>query len=66
MRSGRRARGVDKGSAYRRQQQKDIEQNAYVDALGLLFNAGFRMLELFGCVDNSAIAIVKGECKGNK
>lgn len=51
MRSGRRARAVEKGSAYGRQQQEEIWQNAEVDALGRLANAGVRVPETFGCID---------------
>lgn len=51
MRSGRRARAVEKGSAYGRQQQEEIWQNAEVDALSRLANAGVRVPETFGCID---------------
>ena len=51
MRSGRRARAVEKGSAYGRQQQEEIWQNAEVDALGRLASADVRVPETFGCID---------------
>lgn len=51
MRSGRRARAVEKGSAYGRQQQEEIWQNAEVEALGRLANADVRVPETFGCID---------------
>jgi len=51
VRSGRRARAMDKRSNYGRQQQEEIWQNAEVDALSRLARAGVRVPETFGCVD---------------
>lgn len=51
VRSGRRARAMEKGSNYGRKQQEEIWQNAEVDALSLLARAGVRVPETFGCVD---------------
>jgi RIO kinase 1 len=51
VRSGRRARAMEKRSAYGRKQQEEIWQNAEVDALSQLANAGVRVPETFGCVD---------------
>ena len=51
VRSGRRARAMEKRSNYGRQQQEEIWQNAEVDALSRLAQAGVRVPETFGCVD---------------
>ena len=51
VRSGRRARAMEKNSAYGRKQQEEIWQNAEVDALARLHRAGVRVPETFGCID---------------
>ena len=51
VRSGRRARAMEKRSNYGRQQQEEVWQNAEVDALSRLARAGVRVPETFGCVD---------------
>ncbi|WP_432473474.1 PA4780 family RIO1-like protein kinase [Amphritea sp. HPY] len=51
VRNGRRARAMEKNSAYGRKQQEEIWQNAEVDALSRLHQAGVRVPETFGCID---------------
>lgn len=51
VRGGRRARAISKRSAYGRQQQEEIWQNAEVSALSRLAKAGVRVPETYGCVD---------------
>lgn len=51
VRSGRRARAMEKRSNYGRQQQETIWQSAELDALAQLSGAGVRVPETFGCVD---------------
>lgn len=51
VRSGRRARAMEKGSSYGRAQQETIWQNAEIDALAVLANAGVRVPETYGCLD---------------
>ena len=51
VRSGRRARAMEKRSSYGRKQQEEIWQNAEVHALSQLGRAGVRVPETFGCVD---------------
>jgi RIO kinase 1 len=51
VRSGRRARAMEKRSNYGRKQQEEVWQNAEVDALSQLARAGVRVPETFGCVD---------------
>ncbi len=52
VRSGRRARAMEKGSNYGRQQQEEVWQNAEIDALSTLAKANVRVPEIFGCVDS--------------
>lgn len=51
VRSGRRARAMEKRSNYGRKQQEEIWQNAEVDAMSKLAAAGVRVPETFGCVE---------------
>ena len=51
VRNSRRARAMDKGSSYGRKQQEDTWQNAEVDALYLLADAGIRVPKPYGCFD---------------
>lgn len=51
VRNSRRARAMEKGSKFGRQQQEDIWQNAEVDALYTLAAAGVRVPEPYGCFD---------------
>jgi len=48
-RNSRRARAMEKGSKYGREQQEQAWQNAEVDALKLLADAGVRVPEAYGC-----------------
>lgn len=50
-RNSRRARAMEKGSKYGREQQEEAWQNAEVDALNLLAEAGVRVPEAYGCYD---------------
>ena len=51
VRNTRRARAIEKGSKYGRKQQEETWQNAEVDALYLLANAGVRVPTPYGCFD---------------
>jgi len=51
VRNTRRARAMEKGSKYGRKQQEETWQNAEVDALYLLANAGVRVPIPYGCFD---------------
>lgn len=51
VRSSRRARAMEKGSKFGRKQQEEIWQNAEVDALYKIADAGVRVPEPFGCYD---------------
>jgi len=50
-RNSRRARAMEKGSKYGRNQQEQAWQNAEVDALYTLAEAGVRVPQPFGCFD---------------
>jgi RIO kinase 1 len=49
VRNSRRARAMEKNSKYGRRQQEETWQNAEVDALYLLANAGVRVPKPYGC-----------------
>ena len=49
VRNSRRARAMEKGSKFGRQQEEEIWQNAEVDALFKLAAAGVRVPEPYGC-----------------
>jgi RIO kinase 1 len=51
VRSSRRARAMEKGSRFGRQQQEEIWQNAEIDALYRLRRAGVRVPEPYGCFE---------------
>ncbi|MCK5002752.1 MAG: serine protein kinase RIO [Gammaproteobacteria bacterium] len=51
QRNSRRARAMEKGSKFGRDQQEDAWQNAEVDALNRLDNAGVRVPKAYGCFD---------------
>ena len=51
VRNGRRARAMEKGSKYGRKQQEEIWQNAEVDALYKLADAGVRVPQPYGCFE---------------
>ncbi|MEH6516826.1 MAG: PA4780 family RIO1-like protein kinase [Halioglobus sp.] len=55
VRNSRRARAMEKGSRFGRQEQESVWQNAEVDALYRLSAAGVRVPEPFGCVDGVLI-----------
>tara|TARA_R110001583_G_scaffold112917_6_gene263158 strand:- start:46836 stop:47687 length:852 start_codon:yes stop_codon:yes gene_type:complete len=49
VRSGRRARAMEKGSKFGRKQQEEVWQNAEVEALYKLADAGVRVPQPYGC-----------------
>lgn len=51
VRNSRRARAMEKGSKFGREEQEQLWQSAEVDALYRLANAGVRVPEPFGCID---------------
>ncbi|MEH6471652.1 MAG: PA4780 family RIO1-like protein kinase [Halopseudomonas sp.] len=51
VRNSRRARAMEKGSKFGRNQQESVWQNAEVDALYRLASAGVRVPQPYGCFD---------------
>lgn len=51
VKNTRRARAMEKGSKFGRKQQEDLWQNAEVDALFKLAQAGVRVPQPYGCYD---------------
>jgi RIO kinase 1 len=51
VRNGRRARAMGKGSKFGRKQQEEVWQNAEVDALYKLADAGVRVPQPYGCFE---------------
>ncbi|WP_281561228.1 PA4780 family RIO1-like protein kinase [Thalassomonas sp. RHCl1] len=51
VRNSRRARAMEKGSKFGREQQEQAWQNAEVDALYRIADAGVRVPEAYGCFD---------------
>ena len=51
VRNGRRARAMEKGSKFGRQQQEEVWQNAEVEALYKLAAAGVRVPQPYGCFE---------------
>ncbi len=66
VRSGRRARAMDKGSRFGRQQREEVWQNAEVDALYRLAAAGVRVPEPYGCVDGVLLMELITDPDGNQ
>ena len=65
VRNTRRARAMDKGSKYGRKQQEETWQNAEVDALYLLANAGVRVPKPYGCFDGVLLMELVSDDEGN-
>ena len=65
VRNSRRARAMEKGSRFGREQQETTWQNAEVDALGRLARAGVRVPETFGCTDGVLIMELITDDKGD-
>ena len=51
VRNSRRGRAMEKGSKFGRKQQEETWQNAEVNALYRLANAGVRVPQTYGCID---------------
>src|SRR5690554_2139703 len=65
VRNSRRARAMEKGSKFGRQQQEASWQNAEVDALYKLAAAGVRVPEPYGCVDGVLLMELVTDDEGN-
>ncbi len=65
VRNSRRARAMEKGSKYGKKQQEELWQNAEVDALYQLANAGVRVPRAFGCFDGVLLMELVMDDEGN-
>lgn len=65
VRNSRRARAMEKGSKYGKKQQEELWQNAEVDALYQLANAGVRVPRAFGCFDGVLLMELVMDEEGN-
>lgn len=64
-RNSRRARAMEKGSKFGRSQQEESWQNAEVDALYRLANAGVRVPKPYGCFDGVLLMELITDDEGN-
>jgi len=64
VKNSRRARAMEKGSKFGRQEQEKLWQNAEVDALYLLASAGVRVPEPFGCIDGVLLMELMSDGEG--
>lgn len=65
VRNSRRARAMEKGSKFGRKQQEETWQNAEVDALYRLANAGVRVPQPYGCFDGVLLMELVTDDQGN-
>lgn len=65
VRNSRRARAMEKGSKYGKKQQEELWQNAEVDALYQLANAGVRVPQPYGCFDGVLLMELVMDDEGN-
>ncbi|MCJ8274314.1 MAG: serine protein kinase RIO, partial [Psychrosphaera sp.] len=65
VRNSRRARAMEKGSKYGRKQQEETWQNAEVDALYKLAEAGVRVPQPYGCFDGVLLMELICDDEGN-
>lgn len=64
-RNSRRARAIEKGSSFGREQQESAWQNAEVDALARVANAGVRVPKQYGCFDGVLLMELITDAEGN-
>lgn len=65
VRNSRRARAMEKGSKFGRDQQEEAWQNAEVEALYRLANAGVRVPTPYGCFDGVLLMELVMDAEGN-
>ncbi|MCU8012272.1 MULTISPECIES: PA4780 family RIO1-like protein kinase [unclassified Shewanella] len=65
VRNSRRARAMEKGSKFGRDQQEEAWQNAEVEALYRLANAGVRVPKPYGCFDGVLLMELVTDAEGN-
>jgi RIO kinase 1 len=65
VRNSRRARAMEKGSKFGRQEQEQSWQTAEVDALYRLANAGVRVPKPYGCIDGVLLMELITDAEGD-
>jgi RIO kinase 1 len=65
VKNSRQARAMEKGTRYGRQMQEELWQNAEVDALFRLTNAGVRVPQPFICTDGVLLMELVADAEGN-
>lgn len=65
VKNSRQARAMEKGTRYGRQMQEELWQNAEVDALFRLANAGVRVPQPYICTDGVLLMELVGDGEGN-
>lgn len=65
VRNSRRARAMEKGSKFGREEQEQTWQTAEVDALYRLANAGVRVPRPYGCIDGVLLMELITDADGN-
>jgi len=65
VKNSRQARAMEKGTRYGRQMQEELWQNAEVDALFRLANAGVRVPQPFICTDGVLLMELVADAEGN-
>ncbi|MGI4813550.1 MAG: PA4780 family RIO1-like protein kinase [Janthinobacterium lividum] len=65
VKNSRQARAMEKGSRYGRQMQEEVWQNAEVDALFRLANAGVRVPQPYICTDGVLLMELMVDAAGN-
>lgn len=65
VRNSRRARAMQQGSRFGRQQQEEVWQTAEVDALNRLARAGVRVPETYGCTDGVLLMELITDAEGD-
>lgn len=65
VKNSRQARAMEKGSRYGRQVQEEAWQNAEVDALFRLANAGVRVPQPYICTDGVLLMEMVTDCEGD-
>jgi RIO kinase 1 len=65
VRNSRRARAMEKGSKFGRQEQEQTWQTAEVDALYRLASAGVRVPKPYGCIDGVLLMELITDAEGN-
>lgn len=64
VRNSRRGRAMEKGSRFGKKEQEEVWQHAEADALALLFHAGVRVPQPYGCIDGVMLMELVTDAQG--